>query len=136
MQGVRATCANPPTEPKPNCVPQVAASQLKYTSGHASEFLPFRVYERLLPLLGGTRVVPPRVQYQQVCSDFLFGCILPVAEFRLHFDLEHSSTHSVDFFSLKTPPDRARQELSNYLFLTVNGQREVNGQRGHPAVKK
>jgi hypothetical protein len=26
-----------------------------------------------------------------------FGCILPVAEFRLYFDLEHSSTHSVDF---------------------------------------
>jgi hypothetical protein len=32
-------------------------------------------------------------------SVFLFGCILPVAEFRLYFDLEHSSTHSVDFWS-------------------------------------
>jgi serine/threonine protein kinase len=31
-------------------------------------------------------------------------------------------------FSL-SPPDRARQELSNDIFLTVNGQREVNGQR-------
>jgi hypothetical protein len=53
------------------------------------------------------------IYWQVRGSAFLFGRTRPVAVFRLYFDLEHSST-----------------QLSNYLCLTVNGQREFNGQRG------
>jgi hypothetical protein len=37
--------------------------------------------------------------------------------------------------SLTIPPDTARQQLSNNLYVRTKGQQEVNGQRGHSQLR-
>jgi hypothetical protein len=73
---------------------------------------------------------------RRVGSVFVSGSLEPDGAGRNGFTLTLNTARLIQWiFSLKSPPGRACQELSNDLFLTVNGQRKVNGQRGQRNIR-